>query len=221
MLTLALTVVPSLIIICVIVLSDRFVEPFNTVLYSFFLGVLICFPAGILNEWLIWSQENPDNFAFLAGFTEEPLKFLAIFLFLKHKTEFNEPMDAIVYGTVISLGFATLENFEYVYNPLIDSGSSFDIAMLRSMTAIPLHASCGIIMGYFFGRYVFNGSKLFLANSLLLPMLFHSLYNFLCGYSPILVPVLLVVLIRYCTILHGLFVREQQLKATESEQKLE
>ena len=91
--TLALTIVPSLIIICVIVYSDRFVEPIGTVMYSFFLGVMICFPAGILNTWLIWGHENPDNFAFLAGFTEEPLKFLAIYLFLRKKTEFNEPMD--------------------------------------------------------------------------------------------------------------------------------
>ena len=193
-------------------------EPFSTVAYSFFLGVLICFPAGILNGWLIWSQENPDNFAFVAGFTEEPLKFLAILLFLKNKTEFNEPMDAIVYGTVISLGFATLENFEYVYIPTADS--SLDIAILRSITAIPLHASCGIIMGYFFGRHVFSGSKLFLANSLVLPMLFHSLYNFLCGYFPVLVPALLLLLFRYCYLLHGAFMREQHLKATESEQKL-
>ena len=31
---------------------------------------------------------------------------------------FNEPMDAIVYGTVVSLGFATLENYDYVYRLL-------------------------------------------------------------------------------------------------------
>jgi len=215
--TLALTVVPSLIIICVIVFSDRFVEPLNTVMYSFFLGVLICLPAGILNNWLIWSQGTPDHYAFLAGFTEEPLKFLAIFFFLKNKTEFNEPMDAIVYGTLISLGFATLENFEYVYNPLAES--SFDIALVRSMTAIPLHASCGIVMGYFFGRYAFSGSKLFLAKSLVFPMLIHSFYNFLCTYSPAFVIVLLIFLIRYCYFLHSSFLEAQRFKNTEEEQK--
>ena len=103
MFTLALTIVPSILIICVIVFSDRFVEPFGTVMYSFLLGVLICLPAGVLNTWLIWSQSDPDHFVFLAGFTEEPLKFLAIYLFLSKKTEFNEPLDAIVYGTIRSL----------------------------------------------------------------------------------------------------------------------
>jgi len=217
MFTLALTVVPSLIIICVIVFSDRFVEPLNTVLYSFFLGVLICLPAGILNNWLIWSQGNPDSYSFLAGFTEEPLKFLAIFFFLKNKTEFNEPMDAIVYGTLVSLGFATLENFEYVYSPFVDS--SFDIALVRAMTAIPLHASCGIVMGYFFGKYAFSGSRRFLAMSLIFPILFHSLYNFLCTYSLTGMLVLLFFLIRYCYFLHSSSLKAQRLKNTEQEQK--
>ena len=215
--TLALTIVPSLIIICVIVYSDRFIEPIGTVMYSFFLGVMICFPAGILNTWLIWGHENPDNFAFLAGFTEEPLKFLAIYLFLRKKTEFNEPMDAIVYGTVISLGFATLENFEYVYLSAVEG--SLDIAVLRAFTAIPLHASCGIVMGYFFGKYLFSGTKSYLVMSLLLPVFFHSLYNFLCTYSTAGMLVLLFLLIRYCYFLHQSFVRDQQLKVVEEEQK--
>lgn len=218
MFTLALTIVPSILIICVIVFSDRFVEPFGTVMYSFLLGVLICLPAGVLNTWLIWSQSDPDHFTFLAGFTEEPLKFLAIYLFLRKKTEFNEPMDAIVYGTIISLGFATLENFEYVYSPFAES--SFDIALLRSMTAIPMHASCGIVMGYFFGRYAFSGSKLFLAKSLIYPILFHSCYNFFCTYSPTLTVALLILLIRYCYLLHNSFVEAQKLKIDEEEQKL-
>tara|TARA_S200000501_G_scaffold308074_1_gene297496 strand:+ start:650 stop:1216 length:567 start_codon:yes stop_codon:yes gene_type:complete len=186
-------------------------------MYSFFLGVMICFPAGILNTWLIWGHENPDNFAFLAGFTEEPLKFLAIYLFLRKKTEFNEPMDAIVYGTVISLGFATLENFEYVYLPFAEG--SLDIAILRAFTAIPMHASCGIVMGYFFGKYLFSGTKSYLAMSLLLPVFFHSLYNFLCTYSTIGMFVLLFLLIRYCYFLHRSFVRAQQLKVVEEEPK--
>ena len=29
--------------------------------------------------------------------------------------DFNEPIDGIVYGVTVSLGFATLENFYYVY----------------------------------------------------------------------------------------------------------
>ena len=31
------------------------------------------------------------------------------------RNEFNEPMDGLVYGVVVSLGFATYENYTYVY----------------------------------------------------------------------------------------------------------
>ena len=65
-------------------------------------------------------------------------------------------MDAIVYGTLISLGFATFENLQYVYY----SGGSPDlIAIIRAFTAIPLHACCGIIMGYYFGLYIFKNRE--------------------------------------------------------------
>ena len=70
------------------------------------------------------------------------------------EVEFNEPMDAIVYGCLISLGFATYENYGYVF--LYDNNApSINIAIIRSISAIPLHACCGIIMGYLFIFYSF------------------------------------------------------------------
>ena len=179
MITLALTLLPSIVILVVLITSDKFKEPRGMILYTFLLGFLLCFPAGILNFFLIWSHENPDNYTFLAGLSEESLKFLCLYFFVKNKVAFNEPMDAIVYGTLISLGFATYENFEYVfiYNEELEL-SSFEIALVRSVTAIPLHALCGIIMGYFFGLYVFRGGHFLLLKSIVLPIFFHGLYNF-------------------------------------------
>ena len=58
-------------------------------------------------------------------------------------------MDAIVYGVVVSLGFATLENYSYVYEVSEQLGySAREVAILRSFTAVPLHALCGVIMGF-------------------------------------------------------------------------
>ena len=59
-------------------------------------------------------------------------------------------MDAIVYGTLISLGFATLENFNYVYSAEYFGMQASTLALIRAFTAIPLHAGCGIIMGFLF-----------------------------------------------------------------------
>ena len=47
--TILLTFVPSIVLLLYFTLSDRFKEPKETVLLIFFLGFLICLPAGILN----------------------------------------------------------------------------------------------------------------------------------------------------------------------------
>ena len=81
-LTLIFTIVPSILIAFYIIFSDRFREPVLPVIYAFLLGFLIIIPAGLLNTILIFSNENPANFSFIAGFTEEPLKFILLYLFL-------------------------------------------------------------------------------------------------------------------------------------------
>ena len=213
-----LTILPTILILLVTVFNDRFKEPASIVLTSFGLGIAICLPAGFLNAVLIWSQSNPEDFTFLAAVTEEPLKFLVILLFLKNRADFNEPMDAIVYGTVVSLGFATLENFQYVFS-LASAGEAHAVAALRAVSAIPMHASCGVIMGYYFGNYVFSGSKASLLKSLLVPILFHGAYNFVVNYSLGVGLIIIVFMILICDQLHRKVRRVQQLKTTEAEVK--
>ena len=82
-------------------------------------------------------------------------------------------MDAIVYGSLISLGFATYENYEYVYLYEFEI-SSFDIALIRAFSAIPLHACCGIIMGYYFIFYYFRKKRIYLWFSLFIPISIHA-----------------------------------------------
>ena len=148
-LTFILAVAPPLLIVAYIIKADRFPEPKGTCFLTFVAGTIIIVPAAILNDKLI-----PDvSYAYLAGFTEETLKFLTIYFYVSRNTNFDEPMDAIVYGTLVSLGFATFENLQYVY---YSGGSPDAVAIIRAFTAIPLHACCGIIMGYYFGLYMFK-----------------------------------------------------------------
>ena len=60
--------------------------------------------------------------------------------------DFNEPIDGVVYGVTVSLGFATLENIYYVYflNDYFDT-SSQSLAILRSFSAIPAHGVFGAV----------------------------------------------------------------------------
>ena len=175
MLKLALTFLPPLLIILYVIFSDKFKEPISLIFLTFIFGCLLIIPAGFWNTILI--GEN-DNYSFLAGFTEETLKFFVLFFYVRNQKEFDEPMDAIVYGTLISLGFATLENFHYVYFLEFEI-SSLSIAFIRAISAIPLHACCGILMGYYFIYFHFRKNKIFLFYSLIIPITIHAFYNFL------------------------------------------
>ena len=220
-LTLLLTIGVPIAIVISIVRSDKFPEPTSLIIKTFFIGILLCWPAGFLNSFIFVLEDllGFTDMSFLAGFTEEPLKFLAFMLFIKANIEFDEPMDAIVYGTIISLGFATYENIEYVYL-YNEEFSSLYIAILRAISAIPLHACCGVIMGYYIGLYTFKGSYKYIVQALLIPILIHALYNFLTGYSGILFFGYLFLVIYFAKSLHNQFVIEQQFKSYERETKL-
>ena len=202
-LTLILAVAPPLLILAYIIKADRFPEPKGTCFLTFVVGTILIIPAAILNDKLI-----PDiNYAYLAGFTEETLKFLAIYFYVSKNTNFDEPMDAIVYGTLISLGFATFENLQYVY---YSGGPPNTVAIIRAFTAIPLHACCGIIMGYYFGLYMFkNRDKINLFKSLFFAIGFHAAYNYFATRDVLLMILILIILILFARRLHKVFRKEQ------------
>ena len=84
----------------------------------------------------------------------------------------------MVYGVAVSLGYAAYENIEYVLYALKEP--SFEIATIRAYTAVPMHALCGIMMGFLITQSIFekkyNYINLLLA--LLIPVGIHGLYNF-------------------------------------------
>ena len=113
--TLLINILPSLAILFYFIYSDKFKEPRKIIIITFLLGVLITIPAGYLNHYVMESFENNSkvNNALIGGFfagglVEESLKFLVFYFHVLKEKAFNEPMDAIVYGVVVSLGFATL-----------------------------------------------------------------------------------------------------------------
>jgi len=181
---LLVTILPSILIVLFFVKSDRFKEPTKEIVKVFFLGILITIPAYFLNSYLsqIWYSTNASEgliSSFLtAAPVEEGLKLSVLYFFVYKMKDFNEPIDGIVYGVTVSLGFATLENIYYVYL-LADyfETTSMTLAILRSFSAIPAHAVFGIFMGYFFMKYSFikKGDNLFLA--FLVPYILHGCYN--------------------------------------------
>jgi len=182
---LLITILPSILIILFFLNSDKFKEPTKEIIKIFFLGILITIPAYILNtyigDFLYKKTELSEGLisSFLtAAPVEEGLKLSILYYFVYKMKDFNEPIDGIVYGVTVSLGFATLENLYYVYL-LADyfETTSMALAVIRSFSAVPAHAVFGIFMGYFFMKYSFikKGDNLFFA--FVVPFVLHGCYN--------------------------------------------
>ena len=110
---------------------------------------------------------------------------VVIVFFCTRKDEFDEPMDGLVYGVAASLGFAAYENIEYVLYALKEP--SFEIATVRAYTAVPLHALCGIMMGFLITQSIFEKTNnyLNLVLALFIPVGIHGLYNYSLSSSVI------------------------------------
>jgi RsiW-degrading membrane proteinase PrsW (M82 family) len=187
--TLLITILPSILIITFFVKSDRFQEPASQIIKIFFYGILICFPAYYLNTVLgdIYASrgisESLVSSFLTAAPVEEILKFSVLYSLVYKMKDFNEPIDGIVYGVSVSLGFATLENIYYVYlmSDYFETTSK-SLAILRSFSAIPAHGIFGATMGYFFMKYSFINKKNNLALCMIIPILLHGAYNFFTYY---------------------------------------
>ena len=108
---------------------------------------------------------------------EEGMKYFFLKKYLFTNPEFNEPLDGIVYAVMVSLGFATVENIMYVIGAQSDGTG---VAILRMFSAIPLHAACGVIMGYYVGMAKFkkDNNNSLLLKGVLIATLVHAVYNY-------------------------------------------
>ena len=226
--TLLITILPSILILLFFVFSDKFREPKRIIIITFLFGVLITIPAGHLNHFISETFETDSylNNSLLSGFfagglVEETLKFLVLYFYVLREKAFNEPMDAIVYGTVVSLGFATLENYDYVYR-LSDyyEVNPIDMAIARSYSAIPLHATCGIIMGFYFAMYAFVSGGKNLSLALIVPYILHGSYNFLVSYNNYYYLAVIVIAIIFSLLLFKNVRDTQTEKYKEDEKKI-
>ena len=188
-------ILPALLISIYIAKKDLFPEPNKAIASAITLGFLIFIPHEIFfiffgeYYWsLYYDNFRSTNFInllesfFQAAFLEESLKYLVFLFFVTKFNAFNEPMDAIVYGVCISLGFSLMETLNWTNLVYFDEGPSAALidAKSRAWSSNTMHAGCGIIMGILLSNAFFqkkhNFIKLVLA--LFVPILLHGSYNF-------------------------------------------
>ena len=147
---LSLTILPSFIILLFFVKSDKFPEPASAIIKVFIWGVLISIPIFFINTYILFKISEKFLAVFPSAFVEEGFKLLVFYFVVLKLKDFDEPIDALVYGVIVSLGFATLENIYYVYfSQFSEIYGSTSLASIRAITSIPAHASFGCLMGYF------------------------------------------------------------------------
>ena len=227
MITLLITILPSLLIVTFFVKSDKFPEPASQIIKIFMYGLFLCIPAFLINTKLVNIYANTGiSEALISSFlsaapVEEVLKFTVLYSLVYKMKDFNEPIDGIVYGVSVSLGFATLENIYYVYflSDYFDT-SQQALAVLRSFSAIPAHAAFGAIMGYFFMKYAFIKKENNLALCMIVPILLHGAYNYF-AYQFFIIS-LLIVIISWIVLLRAFsrLKKSQKKKKREYEKKV-
>ena len=184
------SLIPVLLILYYVYKRDYFPEPPRIVISTFLLGVASILPIQILIPIVegIGEQMNLQGESYYfylsfirASFLEELFKWLILILYCTRLDEFDEPMDALVYGVSVSLGFAAFENFQYVSSYFISDGAEVAKSILihRSYTAILLHSLCGVFMGFYIREALFNKEnyKLNLFLSLFYPVCLHGFYD--------------------------------------------
>ncbi|TXD84725.1 PrsW family intramembrane metalloprotease [Subsaximicrobium wynnwilliamsii] len=181
---LLIAIAPICAVMLYIYFKDKYEkEPKRLLLASFLLGAI----GSIIITTLLYyildilvpiddAFSIPQQFikAFLiVGLTEEFSKYIIVRFYAQPKKEFNEPFDGIVYAVMVSMGFAATENVFYV----LESG--FSTAVVRAFTAVPAHATFGILMGYLMGKAKFSKNRILLnLAGLLIAVTFHGFYDF-------------------------------------------
>jgi protease PrsW len=179
----AIALAPGAAIMLYIYLKDKHErEPLSLLLTSFIYGILSTFLTLALSTPLKLFLEFKEadvieqfyEAFFKVALVEEFCKFFFVRFILYPNKNFNEPFDGIVYAVMVSMGFATLENMMYVFE------YGFETGLLRMFTAVPAHATFGVMMGYYLGKAKFTHSRGFYfgALALLIPTIFHGTYDY-------------------------------------------
>lgn len=110
----------------------------------------------------------------IMAFFAELGKYFFLKGFISTKAEFKTPVDGIIFGVMVSMGFATMNNILYFVNI-----PDLNVNIANAFTAGPANVIFGIILGFFIGlgklrkiRFIDSMTGLTAA------VFFHSLYAF-------------------------------------------
>lgn len=183
-------------------------EPLSWIVMIYLLGMVVTIPVAFIEglSSLVFSEFLVA--VMVAPIVEEGAKFLVVRKTVYQTTEFDEPVDGIVYAAAVGLGFATLENVIYVFSALETSFAfAVQTGVVRAFLSVPGHVLFSTLWGDALGRAKFlpaGRRSGIIAWGLILAMFSHGLFNLLLydaiGFAIlvlVLVPVLWMTVLRH------------------------
>jgi len=110
------------------------------------------------------------NFVVIAP-VEELTKLLIPYFLTKRFKGFSSPARVVPLALAASMGFAAVENLVFVRR------EDLFVGVVRSFSAVPMHAFAGVLIGYFGARELAMKSRHGWVKGLFLATLAHAFYN--------------------------------------------
>jgi protease PrsW len=146
-------------------------EPKRLIAFLFFVGAIpVAIVAGIVNVSFQAIAGGIVTAIVVAPVGEEVLKYLGMRLPVRRHRMFNEPIDGMIYGSSVGLGFAFMENIDYLLAgylgtpvsddlPLCEPGLDcfLELAFVRGTGTALMHALATGIAGFYLAKRVLAG----------------------------------------------------------------
>jgi protease PrsW len=165
-------------------------EPKKVIIHAFLMGVLATAFVLIL-QYLIEAftkinipsfyeiiryHDNFKAFVFVA-LVEELIKFLVIYITLRHSKHLDEAIDPMIYMIVCAIGFSAVENYFSIFNQLNTIVVPLQTLTARFLGANLLHIICSGVVGFFWSLQIYTKKHGLLVLGLVLAIAFHAVFN--------------------------------------------
>lgn len=201
---------PSIIWLLFFLRKDSHPESNKMILKIFFFGMLAALLTVLIElgfsqqikQWHLPETLNLILYVFVGiAFVEEIMKYLVVKTQVLKNSEFDEPVDAMLYMIISALGFAAIENL-FILSSSAQSFQlleTFTVTIFRFVGATFLHALASGLIGYFLALSFLKSKDRFKLRytGIALAVLLHGLYDFSImeveGSSKFIIPVIILV----------------------------
>ncbi len=195
-------IAPSIIWLLIFLKKDSHPESNRMILKIFFYGALATIPTALI-EVGIGSFPIGEILYFMVGvaLVEEVFKYLVVKKRVVESSEFDEPVDAMLYMIIAALGFAAVENILNMFL-LLKPQYFFDaflVGGIRFVGATFLHALCSGLVGYYLALSFLYTKRRFkmIAKGLLIAVLLHGFYDLsiikIEGMAKFIIPIIILI----------------------------